>query len=140
MAGERHDRSQTVQVYDSLLPPPFRPGCGLSGKRSSCALIGPSSLDVTDSTFDTTNQREEAVGSARGFIRKWVGHCVRSSQWAARWRGARGSGRATSSECRLRLCIHGASRRAEVSRACSVLSWSPYLRPTAFQPLERREK
>ena len=41
MAGERHERSQTVQVYDSLLPPPFRPGCGLSGKRSSCALIGP---------------------------------------------------------------------------------------------------
>lgn len=23
MAGERHERSQTVQVYDSLLPPPF---------------------------------------------------------------------------------------------------------------------
>ena len=83
MAGERHERSQTVQVYDSLLPPPFRPGCGLSGKRSSCAIIGPCSLDVTDSTFDTTNQREEAVGSVRGLIRKWAGHCVGSSQWAA---------------------------------------------------------
>uniref|UniRef100_A0A3Q1M1S8 Mismatch repair endonuclease PMS2 n=1 Tax=Bos taurus TaxID=9913 RepID=A0A3Q1M1S8_BOVIN len=36
-----------------------------------------------DSTFDTTNQREEAVGSVRGLIRKWAGHCVGSSQWAA---------------------------------------------------------
>ena len=125
MAGERHERSQTVQVYDSLLPPPFRPGCGLSGKRSSCALIGPCYLYVTDSTFDTTNQREEGVGSVRGFIRKWAGHCVGSSQWAARWRGASGSGCAKSAECRLRRCIHGASGRAEVSRACSVLSRSP---------------
>ena len=83
MADERHERSQTVQVYDSLLPPPFRPGCGLSGKRRSCALIGLCSLDVMDSTCDTTTQREEAVGSVRGLIRKWAGHCVESSQWAA---------------------------------------------------------
>ena len=73
-----HKPSKSTTVCCHLLS-----GCGLSGKRSSCALIGLCSLDVMDSTFDTTNQREEAVGSVRGLIRKWAGHCVESSQWAA---------------------------------------------------------
>ena len=141
MAGERHERSETVQVHDRLLPPPFRPGGWRPGKRNSCALIGPCSFDVMDSTFDTTNQREGEVGGVRSPIRKWrdtVSEAANGRQGGgdSLHPPNRGSGGANCSDSRVRSCIHGASRRAEVSRACSLPSRSPCLRPTAFQTPE----
>lgn len=73
MAGEGHEHSETVRDHERLRPPSFRSGCGLSGKRSPCGLIGPRPLDVTASTFYTTNRQEGGVGSAGCPIRKGRG-------------------------------------------------------------------
>lgn len=79
MAGEGHERSETVQGHDRLRRPPFRPSCGRSGKRRPCALIGPGCLGVSASTFPTTNQREGDTGSVCLSIRKGRGTALEAA-------------------------------------------------------------